>query len=124
MTEQFKQDSPSVPTQAEPNVVALIKKMQQQLAFLEKKIDILINQSQGAPFREKRFSKPYRSFDRPQHHAREGYGERPRDGGFDRGRSRERDFGEGRHFEKRQDNESRGFVHKKKPFFQKRRDRG
>ena len=88
----------SVPPQADTDVVSLIKKMQQQLNFLEKKIDILIGQSPERPFRdrEKRFSKPFRpsfggggahkgSFNRGPR--REGFShDRPREGGFSHGR--------------------------------------
>lgn len=86
----------SVPPQADTDVVSLIKKMQQQLNFLEKKIDILIGQSPERPFRdrEKRFSKPFRpsfgggskgNFNRGPR--REGFShDRPREGGFSHGR--------------------------------------
>ena len=67
-----EKDDVSVLPQADTDVVSLIKKMQQQLNFLEKKIDLLIGQSPERPFREKRFSKP--SF-RPSFNK----------GGFDRG---------------------------------------
>jgi hypothetical protein len=128
MNEEFKDENPSVLPQAEPDVVVLIKKMQQQLIFLEKKIDILINQSQGAPPREKYFSKPYRSFDRSH---RYGKGERDSSPG-------ERGPAQGRTFEKRHGEESRGFGpkkktynspqrgfdSKKKPFYYGRKERG
>ena len=110
MNEEFKNENPPVSPQAEPDVVALIKKIQQQLVFLEKKIDILINQSQGASSKERFFSKPYRSFD---HYKKKTY-DNPRGS----------DFGHERHFEKRHGDENRGFGQKKKPFFHKRRDRG
>jgi hypothetical protein len=150
MNEEFKDENPSVPpASAEADVVVLIKRMQQQLIFLEKKIDILISQSQAAPSGEKHFSRPYRSFDRPQR-----YGNRDRDrGSADRGPAQERHFekrhseenrgfgskrsydnprgsdsGPERHFEKRHGGENRGFGQKigqkKRPFFPKRRDRG
>ncbi len=95
MNEQIKHD-----------VVDLIKKMQQQLVFLEKKIDILIDQSSRRPFSEKHFSKPSRSFGRPY---------RP----FDRKHSDvtgEKRFDRGRHFEKRHSEENRRFDHKKKVY--------
>ena len=98
----------SVPPQADTDVVSLIKKMQQQLNFLEKKIDILIGQSPERPFRdrEKRFSKPFRpsfggganrgGFNRGPR--REGFShDRPREGGFSQGRPpREGGFSQGR----------------------------
>ncbi len=105
MNEEFKDEKPQVPPRAEPDVVALIKRMQQQLAFLEKKIDILISQSQVAPSRERHFSKPYQSFGRSH--------------GQERGPS------QGRSFEKRHGEENRGFRHKKKPpFYFGRKERG
>ena len=95
----------SVPPQADSDVVSLIKKMQQQLNFLEKKIDILIGQSPERSFgdREKRFSKPFRpSFGGGAHHGkrdfnrgprREGFAsDRPREGGFSHDRPRHSSF--------------------------------
>jgi hypothetical protein len=108
--------------QTEPDVVALIKKMQQQLIFLEKKIDTLIAQSQAAPSREKYFSKPYRSFDRPHRYGKGESDSRPGEKGPDQGRSFEKRHGEGNrgfgHGEKRK------FDPKKKPFYYKQRDKG
>ena len=103
MTEQLKSDNSSAPQQAEPDVLVLIKKMHQQLASLEKKIDILISQPQEKPFREKHFSKSFRSFDRPY---RPGHSHDKRDQGED---SRGRSFRSGPHFEKRPRDENRGF---------------
>lgn len=95
----------SVPPQADSDVVSLIKKMQQQLNFLEKKIDILIGQSPERPFgdREKRFSKPFRpSFGGGASHGKRdfnrgprregGFHDRPRTGGFSSDRPREGGF--------------------------------
>lgn len=98
----------SVPPQTDSDVVSLIKKMQQQLNFLEKKIDILIGQSPERPFRdrEKRFSKPFRpSFgggsggrDFNRGPRREGgfSSDRPRTGGFSKDRPREGGFSHSR----------------------------
>lgn len=98
----------SVPPQADSDVVSLIKKMQQQLGFLEKKIDILIGQSPERPFRdrEKRFSKPFRpSFgggsggrDFNRGPRREGgfSSARPREGGFSHDRPRASGFSKDR----------------------------
>lgn len=90
------------------DVLAIVKRMQQQLGFLEKKIDQLLGQGGGnvgaRPFRggrdrDRNFSKPFRpSFhrgggDRGGHRrggdrdARGGgFGDRPRGEGFDRDR--------------------------------------
>ena len=97
----------SAPPQADSDVVSLIKKMQQQLNFLEKKIDILIGQSPEKPFhdREKRFSKPFRpSFgggsggrDFNRGPRREGFShDRPREGGFSHARPRPSSFSKDR----------------------------
>lgn len=148
MSEQFK-DEETLPAVAnEQDIAALINKMQKQLIFLEKKIDILLSQTQERPSRERHFSKPFRSFDRPY---RPGHYQDKRDQGED---SRERGARGGRHFEKRQPEEGRsfsgpkrdygddregrpsqdrgfkkkyggekrGFDPRKKPFFQKRRE--
>ena len=94
----------AVPPPADSDVVSLIKKMQQQLNFLEKKIDILIGQSPEKPFRdrEKRFSKPFRpSFgggrDFNRGPRREGFShDRPREGGFSHDRPRSSGFSKDR----------------------------
>jgi len=117
MGKQFRHDSSSVPPQAETDVVSLIKRVQQQLAFLEKKIDTLISQSQEKPFRgkpfPKPFPKPFRPFSHSHHHDR---GERDNS-------SRERDFSRGRPFEKHQGGENQEFGPKKKPFFHRKKER-
>ena len=94
----------AAPPQTDSDVVSLIKKMQQQLNFLEKKIDILIGQSPERPFRdrEKRFSKPFRpSFgsgrDFNRGPRREGFShDRPREGGFSHDRPRPNGFSKDR----------------------------
>ncbi|MFH1202071.1 MAG: CxxC-x17-CxxC domain-containing protein [Candidatus Omnitrophota bacterium] len=70
MKKHFKHDSPSVPPQVEPDVVALINAMQQQLVSLEGKIDTLVSQSSERPFEKKHFSKPSRPFDRSYRHGK------------------------------------------------------
>jgi hypothetical protein len=96
----------SVPPPADSEVLSLLKKMQQQLNFLEKKIDILTGQSPERPFRdrEKRFSKPFRpsfgggggrDFNRAPR--REGFShDRPREGGFSSDRPRPSGFSKDR----------------------------
>lgn len=86
------------------DVVSLVKRLQQQISFLEKKIDLLIAQSQTAVPRARHFSKPYRSFDRSHQ-----YDKGDREGGF-----RERGPVSERHFEKRHGEEGRDFGYKKK----------
>ena len=134
------------PAPAEQEVVVLIKKIQQQLVFLEKKIDILIRQSQTRPFSEKHFSKPFRPFGHPHPRSDREHANTSGEKSFDRGRhfekrhgeenrgfghkkkaydnSRESDSGQEHHFEKRQDGEKRGFDQKKKPFYSRRKERG
>jgi hypothetical protein len=112
-----------IPDRSETDVVSLLNKMQQQLLFLEKKIDLLISQSQGRPsgektsqdrpFRKRPFSKPFRSFDHPQHHGKGEHGHNPR----------ERDAAKGHFYERRPGEKSRGPSSKKKPFSFKRKDR-
>lgn len=114
MSEQSGHEALGVSRQADPDVMALLKKIQQQLSFLEKKIDALIGSSQERPFRERHFSKPYRSFGDSQHH-----GKRERSHG-----PGERNFGPGHPFEKRHDEEAGGFNRKKRPFFHRRKERG
>ena len=49
--------------QSNQEVVALIKRMQDQLSSLERKVDVLLNKSQEKPFnRDRNFSKPHKSF--------------------------------------------------------------
>lgn len=134
------------PAPAEQDVVALIKKMQQQLVFLEKKIDILINQSLGRPFRQKPFSKSFRSFGHAHRRSDREHDNTSGEKSFDRGRHfekrhgeenrgfghkkkaydnpRESDSGQEHHFEKRHGGGKRGFDQKKKPFYYGRKDRG
>ena|SRR3989338_1326163 len=110
MTEQLKSENSSTSQQPESDVLVLIKRMHQQLIFLEKKIDMLINKSQEKPFREKHFSKPFRSFSRPyrpgQHHDKQDRGE-----DFE-----ERGSRSGHHFEKHRGNEDQGFGGPKKHY--------
>ncbi|MDP1854128.1 MAG: hypothetical protein Q8L26_08030 [Candidatus Omnitrophota bacterium] len=105
MSEQFKHNDSLPHVSAEQDVMALVKKMQQQLISLEKKIDILINQSQDRPFRQKPFSKPFRSFGHHRRPERE-HGDASEGKSFDRAR----------HFEKRPYGEKRGFGYKKESY--------
>jgi len=97
----------------EQDVVTMIKKIQQQLIFLEKKIDTLINQSSGKRFEVKRFSKPLQSFERSSYYGKGKQGSP----------SRERSFAQSRPFDKQQGDESRGFIQRKKPSFHHRKER-
>ena len=111
MSEQ-DQNSSADSGSANTDVIGLLKKVQQQLEFLEKKLDTLIKQSQDKPFGEKRFSKP---FNRPY----SGNSYRGK-GDHDRG-SRDREFNQRPSFEKRREDQDQRFAPKKKPFFDKRK---
>ena len=112
---EFKHDS-SVPPR-DLDVAGQLKKIQQQLVYLEKKIDILIGQSSGRsserPFQERRFSKPFRPGGfRQSHQSHDNRG--PRE---DRPR---KDFAPGRPFDKPQENRSRGPERGRKAFFRRK----
>jgi hypothetical protein len=114
---------------SETDLVSLVKRMQQQLNYLEKKIDVLISQSQPKPFRERTerpfrerperpfqkrtFSKPSRSFDRPRPHSREERESSPR----------EREAAPRRFYERFDPAKKRGANPQKRPFSPRRTDR-
>jgi hypothetical protein len=109
---------------SETDLVSLVKRMQQQLNYLEKKIDVLISQSQPKPFRERTerperpyqkrtFSKPPRSFDRPRPRSREEHESSPR----------EREAAPRRFYERFDPAKKRGANPKKRPFSPRRTDR-
>jgi len=114
---------------SETDLVSLVKRMQQQLNYLEKKIDVLISQSQPKPFRERTerpfrerperpfqkrtFSKPSRSFDRPRPHSREERESSPR----------EREAAPRRFYERFDPAKKRAANPKKRPFSPRRTDR-
>lgn len=94
---QDESEEESFNTAPETDVAAMLKKIQQQLAFLEKKIDTLLSQSsQGKPFEQKSFSRPFRG-DRPSRPPfRDGRPSRPfRDDRGPRHSDRPRGFGGG-----------------------------
>ncbi len=70
MKKIFKRKISLLPAQVEPDVVALINKIQQHLVSLEEKIDTLISWSQERSFGGKHFSKPLRSFSRSYGHGK------------------------------------------------------
>ena len=139
MTEHFTDNSLQETPQDEPDVMALLKKIQLQLVYLEKKIDTLINNppQSGSSFRGAergdRFSRPHRPFSggRPDHRRHQGpRGEAPRRfdrpapsdhpvrGGFDKPSYSARPDRGG--FDKFQGGVERGsFPKKKKPFYRK-----
>ncbi len=106
MNEQSKHNEVLLNAEADQDVVGLIKKMQQQLVSLEKKIDTLINQPQARPYKDSHFSKPFRPFSPSHRRPDREYGNS----------SGERSFSRERHFEKSHGEESRGFGYKKKVY--------
>lgn len=105
MSEHSKHDDSVSGTSDEQDVVVLLKRMQQHLAFLEKKIDILVAKSQERPFRQKPFSRPFR----PSSYHRRPEGEYVNT-------SEEKRFDRPRRFEKRHGREERGFGYKKESY--------
>lgn len=116
--------------QNESDPVVLLKKIQQHLVFLEKKIDALIAQPQsqphvqGQPSFKRNFSRPARPFGHPHGAGRGKHPHRPGAGGPpSHGRSSHDRPSHDRPFDKPRGNgENRGFFRKKKPFF--RQDKG
>ena len=115
--------SPTIESdQSESELVLALKKVQQQLAFLEKKIDTLISQSQARPmghrvsserpYGRKPFAKPQRSFDRPRVH---GKGERER-------RPEDRGAGQGRFYDRFEQGKKHSTHPKRKPFVSRKED--
>ncbi|MBU2541131.1 MAG: hypothetical protein KJ593_04445 [Candidatus Omnitrophica bacterium] len=106
MNEDFKKEDSSVPLQEEQQVLALIKRLQQQIIFLEKKVDILLSRSVQRTNETRSFSRPSHSFGRSQRQGKARY----------RDRSRERGFSADR-LDKQHDEESRGSEQREKPFY-------
>jgi hypothetical protein len=91
MKEEWSDNEPIAEDESDTdiNVVSLLKGMQQQLNQLERKVDLLINQSQkrssgersfgDKPFQKRPFSKPFRSSEHSMHHGKGEYGRGPRD---------------------------------------------
>ena len=67
MKKSVKRKNPVEAPKEDLNITDLIYKVQQQLVFLEKKIDTLIAQSAQKPAETKAFAKPFQRFDRPHH---------------------------------------------------------
>jgi len=122
MNEESSITSSAVPDEPDTDVVSLLKKMQQQLLFLEKKVDLLISQSHERPprgkaspdkaFQKRPFSKQFRSFDQPRRHGRGDQAHGPREG----------DSAKGHFYEHRPGGKSRGPNPRKKSFSFKRKD--
>ena len=121
MNEESNTNVSEVPE--ESDVVSLLKRMQQQLLYLEKKLDLLISQSQerqprerttpDRPFQKRPSSKPFRTFDHPQRRGKSEHGQ-----GF-----REREPVQGHFYDRRPRDKSRGPNPKRKTFSYKQKDR-
>jgi hypothetical protein len=138
MSEEFQQkDSLPAPSH-EQAILAMLKKIEQRLDFLENKIDTLINQPSSRPPQErhfsKPFSKPFRSFGPPHHRPdreRGSFSGGKSFGGGDRFEHKKKEFDAPREggfsreprFEKRPRHEGGGFGGSKKHFPFKRRQR-
>lgn len=120
MNEQSEQGDAAIPSGQQGEVVFLLKKLQEQLTFLERKVDLLVSQSkEKASFnKERAFSKP------PFRSSLSFYGPSRHGGRLEHsGPSRERTYeSSNRPAKPYGHSDSRGFAGKKKPFFQKHRD--
>jgi len=117
MNEHFKRDHSSAPQQVDLDVFAVLKRIQQQLTFLEKKVDTLIRQTpERPPFRERSFQKPFRpgGFGHSHSHGKGEHGHAPRERSFDRPRP----------FDKPRTGERPEHERGRKAFFRRQKDRG
>ena len=119
MNEHFQSNSTSeVPLQSEPDAMVLLKKIQQQLVFLEKKVDLLVSQSSERPSRERNFSRPFRPAGNSHRYENRGPSHGSRDRNFSQGSPQSRPF------DQAPGGPNRGFGQRKKPLFKHRKDRG
>ena len=117
MSEQSKNQASPNAQHNEQDLISLIKKLQEHLVILERKIDALSNaskpprESRGDDryFKEKRFSKPFRPFKHSHQHKKDF-----------RPHSREEDSSGEQGFKKHHGDDKRGFGPKKKKFFFKK----
>jgi hypothetical protein len=122
MNEESSIPPSAIPDESDTDVVSLLKKMQQQMLFLERKIDLLIRQSQerqpvektfpNRPSQKRPFTKQYRSFDHPRRRSGGEQGHSPRESGS----------APGHFYENRPRGKSRSINPKKKSFSFKRKD--
>ncbi|HQP10334.1 MAG TPA: hypothetical protein PKV41_02990 [Candidatus Omnitrophota bacterium] len=143
---KFQDNEGMLPAPSEQDVVFLIKRLQQQVSFLEKKIDTLIRQSETKAGSENYSSKSFRPFGHSHHrsergqdrlsgekkyypgrHADRPQGEENRKFGYHKksfGRSQEGDPGQGAHSKGRHGGKEKWFGKKSRPFSYKQKDRG
>ncbi len=82
MKKFFKRKGPEGEQQTETDMPSLINKMQEQLVSLENKLDTLISRSPERHSEEKRFSKPFQRFDRPNRYGQGRRDSRPEERSF------------------------------------------
>lgn len=113
-------------SQDESEVISLLKKMQQHLSFLEKKIDILVEGSSQNSFKDKRFSRPGRSGGYSGGYRGQsdgGYSGRRGSSSEGNGYSNDRSFGRSSSYDRpRRGGQSQGFGEGKKRSFKSKRD--
>lgn len=131
MSEHFREEGQSAVPSDDSEMMVLIKKIQQHMVFLERKIDILIGQSSGGSggggsFKRKRFSKPFRP-DGGHSHSRGQEGHSHSRGRGDYGnRAGSGDRHGDRHFSRDRDGQGQGGqggYDPRKKSFHRRRDR-
>jgi hypothetical protein len=115
MTEDFKQPDPSNESSSESGVLELLKKIQQHLVYLERKIDALGQGGAATPKHSHKagyFSRPYNRapFDRPQHRKERTHGRHP-----------EEMHSQKPHYDNPPRDTHSGFRHGKKKFFRHHR---
>ena len=108
MSEDFKNNnSPAM----QEDVLVLIRRLQEQITFLERKIDVLLQRSQEQRAAPQHFQKPFASSGGLRHD--KGRHERPG----------EKRYEPKRPFEKRSGDEKRQYSSKKKLFYHNRKDK-
>jgi hypothetical protein len=113
----------------EKDVLAILERMQQQLTFLEKKLDTLLEQSRNSQNsqprsfdrQERNFSRPFRPYNRPN---RPDQNRGPRQNGYGQGQGQGHYSGHGRPSHGNHNGPARegNFAPKKKPYFSRGRN--
>ncbi len=107
MTKEHETENEDMELEEEADVLGLLKRIQQQLVFLEKKIDTLLAKSSGSSVERPRFSEHRKPFRRSFNHGprEDGFRSRDQGGGFNQGRRDDR----GNSFERPRGNSGRSF---------------
>ena len=121
--EEESQSEQHSSSESQGDVIFLLKKLQEQLTFLERKVDILVNQSKERPSfnKERTFSKP--PFRPTSSYGPSRHGGRPDSRTERSGPPRERSYESGNRAQGKPYGGSAGYAGKKKSFFPKSRDR-